>query len=501
MDLLNTTNTTRGGGGGAGNKQCNWLYFIINVMMTLVLELHLIWSSLLPISYSAAIVTHLPGFPGPLPFHLETGYVGVGGGESSEDVQLFYYFIKSEKNPEKDPLMLWLTGGPGCSALSGLLFEIGPFFFVVEEYNGTLPKLVLKPHSWTQVASIIFIDSPVGTGFSYSTTSQGYETGDLKSSEHLYQFLTKWMINHPEFLNNPLYVAGDSYSGKIVPLVIKGIADGNEAGNEPFINIKGYILGNPVTDQVFDNNKQVQYAHGMGLIPDELYESVKKSCGGNYVQIDPTNVHCWMDMLSFYKCTLGLNPGQILEPLCFFASPKPKEMVVGADGRRSLIRQKSSDFFTPLLPIPLVECRSYAYSLAPNWVNDNRVRNALHIRKGSIGKWERCSYGLRYSVDIQSSIQYHANLSEKGFRSLIYSGDHDMIVPFLGTEAWIKSLNYSILDEWRSWIVDAEIAGYTRTYSNRMTFATVKGGGHTAPEYKPKECFAMFKRWISEEPL
>jgi len=77
----------------------------------------------------------------------------------SNDVQLFYYFIKSESNPKSDPLILWLTGGPGCSALSGLLFEIGPITFEpVEygdfkpaEYNGSFPSLVLNPHTWTKV--------------------------------------------------------------------------------------------------------------------------------------------------------------------------------------------------------------------------------------------------------------------------------------------------------------------------------------------------------------
>lgn len=57
---------------------------------------------------------------------------------------------------------------------------------------------------------------------------------------------------------------------------------------------------------------------------------------------------------------------------------------------------------------------------------------------------------------------------------LIYCGDHDMMVPYTGTEAWIKSLNYSITDDWRPWFVNNQVIGYTRTYANNMTFATVK---------------------------
>ncbi|KAL1213404.1 putative serine carboxypeptidase-like 52 [Cardamine amara subsp. amara] len=119
---------------------------------------------------------------------------------------------------------------------------------------------------------------------------------------------------------------------------------------------------------------------------------------------------------------------------------------------------------------------------------------------GKYRRWTRCSLIDPYDGDIISSVPYHMNDSLNGYRSLIYSGDHDFDVPFLGTQAWIRSLNYPIIDDWRPWMIKNQIAGYTRTCANKMTYATIKGGGHTA-EYKPEESFIMFQRWISCQSL
>ncbi|XP_047267060.1 putative serine carboxypeptidase-like 52 [Capsicum annuum] len=88
----------------------------------------------------------------------------------------------------------------------------------------------------------------------------------------------------------------------------------------------------------------------------------------------------------------------------------------------------------------------------------------------------RCRHSVfsYYKIKVTNTIPYHVTRSSKGYRFLIYSGDHDKQVPFQSTIAWIKSLNYSVVDEWRPWFVDDQVSGYTRSYSNWMTFAIVK---------------------------
>ncbi|KAF5448303.1 hypothetical protein F2P56_028851, partial [Juglans regia] len=273
---------------------------------------------------SQSNIDTLPGFPGKLPFKLETGYIGVG---ELDEVQLFYYFIESERNPKDDPLVLWLTGGPGCSGLSGLLFEIGPFTFDYANSSGNKPTLELNPYSWTKIANIIFLDAPVGTGFSYATTWEAYNINDTSSTAQTYEFLRKWLMAHSTFLVNPLYIAGDSYSGKTVPIIVQEVSNGNEIGHWPPLNLKGFVIGNPLTHEIWDTNARLKFAHQTALISDRLYQSTKRNCQGSYINPDPNNTQCVEDLREVNECIANIYIAQILEPNCAFSQPpKPNKL-------------------------------------------------------------------------------------------------------------------------------------------------------------------------------
>nr|GMD31658.1 serine carboxypeptidase-like 15 isoform X2 [Ipomoea batatas] len=331
-------------------------------------------------------VEFLPGFDGPLPFQLETGYIGVG---QNEEIQLFYYFIKSDSNPQEDPLILWITGGRTCSALRTICQQIGPLLVEPVKYNGSLPRLQPFPYSWTKVASIIFLDLPAGAGFSYAT--KFLENNDLLAASYAYEFLQKLIEN--------------------------------------------------------------------------------------------------------------INNKHILEPICLSGSDSTMASLIMLPTQKSLYH----DLFTKLKTDPFLvsglQCRDEWSKLSEYWANDYHVQMALHVRQGTKEKWQLCDESLPYNSVIYNTIPYHVNLSKKGYRSLIYSGDHEMIYPHLSTEAWIKSLNYSIIEDWRSWMVEGQVAGYTMAFANKMTFVTVKGGGHVAPDYRPFESQVMFERWISYENI
>ncbi|XP_030538364.2 serine carboxypeptidase-like 18 [Rhodamnia argentea] len=449
---------------------------------------------------SQHIVETLPGFPGRLPFKLETGYISVG------EIEFFYYFVQSTGNPRADPLILFMNGGPGCSGLNAFLYQIGPLKFNVTDYTGGLPSLLYEPDAWTETANIIFIDAPVGAGFSYATSTSSTIPTDTLNSAQMQAFLRNWLVAHPSFETNPVFVGSDSYAGLYPPMVAMAILQGNEAGLKPYVHLKGMILSCPHTNTDLETNARIPFAHRLALISDALYKSLEVNCGGNFV--DSTNANCTKDLATYNKLIELINETNVLDPVCTFISPKSKEAFKLAtpnqeEHRRSL-QDSSKDYLVSLRRPRDLWCKYFDYLLVDMWGNYPGVQEALHVRAGTVSEFFRCNISLAYSEDITNVLDYHKNLTRLGMQVLVFSGDHDMLMPHNGIEKWIKWLDLTVDTDWRPWFVDGQVAGYTRKYQEgayRLTYATLKGAGHSPPEYKRRECYKMFRRWIHYYPL
>ncbi|KAL8132600.1 hypothetical protein AgCh_008179 [Apium graveolens] len=480
--------------------QTNMSKFIPRVLVFIVVLLNVSDHS-----FSQTIVKALPGFPGELPFKLETGYVEVG---DKEDVALFYYFVESQRNPTDDPFLIWISGGPGCSTLRSLFYQTGPFTIEYPDTSKEIPDLHLNPYTWTKLASILYVDSPT-SGFSYTKSPKTYRNSDTLSAKYFYQFLSKWIQEHSKFISNTLYVCGNSYTGITVPLFVQEIFNGNEAGNEPRINIAGYILGNPLTDRNVDFNIRIPYAHQMALLSDDLYESTKGNCNGEYINVHPSNKLCQSDLQKVDECLENVYLYHILEPIC-----------TSDTSTRSLLQQKINSSTNPLHLLRAAKlkgqqwCRDNTHLYMNVWANNQSVRKALNIREDTIGEWAMCNADDHYAIgkndsttyayDVPSTVDVHRNFTQKSCRALINSGDHDMVFPHLGTRKWIRDLHLNVDSAWAPWFVKQQVAGYTESYSQdnfTLTYATVKGAGHVAIEFKPEESLVMVSRWLDHNHL
>ncbi|KAJ0010502.1 hypothetical protein Pint_32884 [Pistacia integerrima] len=241
---------------------------------------------------------------------------------SNLKLEPFYLFVESQGNPEVDPVLYYIVGGPGCAALNGVLFQTGPLQFDDANYTGGLPTLHLYSYTWTKSASIIFADVPVGSGYSYSTNASDYSISDLESVNQSHVFIRKWLSEHPQFIPNRFFIATDSYSGILAPIIAQRILDDNEAGEEPSINLVvmlqntyrglaylGIISGSPHTDGELEGNDTVPLAHQLGILS---------------------------------KCLEQINTEMVLAPKSATVSPKSDD-----ENMRRSLKEKSRQFSLP----------------------------------------------------------------------------------------------------------------------------------------------------------
>jgi hypothetical protein len=96
------------------------------------------------------------------------------------------------------------------------------------------------------------------------------------------------------------------------------------------------------------------------------------------------------------------------------------------------------------------------------------------------------------------TIPMYAKFAKSGkYSTLIYSGDADSAVPFIGTQKWIDCLDRPVTKKWHNWMVDGDVAGSRIDYDG-ISFQTIKGCGHTVPSYCPKKGYVFVQNWLDE---
>jgi len=154
---------------------------------------------------------------------------------------MFFWFFPAEEDAEDAPVVIWLQGGPGNSGMMGLLDLHGPILSKVDENNQRI-GVRRNPYSWARKHNMLYIDNPVGAGFSFSDV---LPTSHEEVTDNLYEFLQQWFTLFSSYQSNPFFAFGESYGGKYVPSIIRRIHEENKSGDNVIkINVAGMGIGN-----------------------------------------------------------------------------------------------------------------------------------------------------------------------------------------------------------------------------------------------------------------
>jgi vitellogenic carboxypeptidase-like protein len=140
---------------------------------------------------------------------ISMGYAGYITVNKTWDSNTFYWFFPAMNGDSKAPLLMWMNGGPGATSLYGLFEELGPFSVDASGQN-----LIPRNTTWNNEFAMVFVDNPVGTGFSYTNYVQGFNTNEDEVADNLYSFLTQFFAIYPDYAQNEFFVTGESYAGK-----------------------------------------------------------------------------------------------------------------------------------------------------------------------------------------------------------------------------------------------------------------------------------------------
>ncbi|CAI9787421.1 unnamed protein product [Fraxinus pennsylvanica] len=299
-------------------------------------------------------------------------------------------------------------------------------------------------------------------------------------------FLLKWMSRFPQYKYRDFYLSGESYAGHYVPQLAKQIYEYNKRSSHRIINLKGFIVGNAVTDNYYDSIGTVTYWWSHSIISDRTYNSIIKSCD-------------FKSENSSQKCDNAVNYGMdhefgnidqysIYTPSCNATQ----------DSTKHSMRLKNT----------LLRPRFFGYdpcteNYAEKYYNRPDVQKAMHANTTGIPyKWTACSDVLiRNWKDSEfSMLPTYKKLIAAGLRIWVFSGDTDSVVPVTATRFSLSHLNLKVKTPWYPWYSASQVGGWTEVY-NGLTFATIRGAGHEVPLFQPRRAFILFKTFLAGKDL
>ncbi|CAI9092711.1 OLC1v1028029C1 [Oldenlandia corymbosa var. corymbosa] len=469
-------------------------------MATFFLLLICLSSLLLSSRASAELITSLPGQPANSPFKQYSGYIVT---DAQHGRALFYYFVEAKaENPSALPLTLWLNGGPGCSSLGfGAFMEHGPF----QPANGG--QLTSNKYSWNLVSNMLYVESPIGVGFSYSNTSSDYNNwNDAETAQDNLQFIINWFKEFPRYRNSDLYLTGESYAGHYIPQLASLLIEYNKRQNNRPINLKAIALGNPLLDsQISIDNGEFLWSHG--LISDEMLTMKKTVCNDSRYFFERVHRNISKECRTMFRNMIAemgneTDTGDVLAPLCL--SPTGTRQTAFME---DFIDAKPS--IKDTVGDPCLGDRTYAY------LNNPRVQEALHVKTTKLpASWDFCSGPLKYQMEDTAAniIPQLSAIIRENIPILLFSGDQDSKIPLTQTRTIAnlvaKDLQLIALENYGPWYDGKQVGGWSQSFgtikssnnSTYLTYASVKGAAHEVPFTSPSQALTLFKAFLGGLP-
>lgn len=427
-------------------------------------------------SASDYYVSSLPGAPeGPL-LKMHAGHIEV---TPEHHGNLFFWHFQNRHIANKPRTVIWLNGGPGCSSEDGALMEIGPY----RVRDGQ--QLQYANGSWDEFANLLFVDNPVGTGYSFvDTDSYIHELQTM--ADQFVVFLEKWFDLFPEYLSNDLFIAGESFAGQHIPYIAKTILDRNKSGDKTKFNLQGLLIGNGWISPDEQYMAYAPYAYKAGLIEKDSNEAKRLESKA----------------LSCKEALDAGGRGHVETSGC--------DSILHEILRASQKDHRCVNMYDVRLDDEYPSCgMNWPLDLeyVTPYLRNMKVQEALHIDPNHRTGWSECNGAVSSNFKAKNSkpaIGLLPGLLEK-IPVLLFSGEKDLICNHMGTEAFIANMEFNdgtgfettpgITAPRRAWTFEGEAAGFWQEARN-LTYVLFHNSSHMVPFDYPRRARDMLDRFM-----